>query len=118
MVPDPLVEFDILLALSNNLELHEETRQGSQDLRNRAAVYREHLIVSMVKSGRDEPKQCAVCLEELDAKQPSLLETGLKPRIVVLPCCHVFHHGCAIRWNARNMNCPTCRTPLGQLYHG
>lgn len=114
---DPLVEFDVLLALANNLELHEESTKGLQSLRDRAGIYREHLVVSMIaRMGRNEPKECAVCLEEIDAKQPTLISEGYDQRLVVLPCCHVFHHGCAIKWNKEHFDCPTCRAPL-MVFH-
>ena len=92
---DPLVEFDVLLALANNLELHEESMSGLglQSLRDRAAVYRQHLITAMTSNGREEPTQCAVCLDDIDAKQATKVSAGYSPRLVVLPCCHVFHHG-------------------------
>ena len=111
---DPLVEFDVLLALANNLELHEESMPGPglQSLRDRAAIYRQHLITAMTSTGREEPTQCAVCLEDIDAKQATKVSGGYSPRLVVLPCCHVFHHGCAMKWNANHHDCPTCRAPL------
>lgn len=112
---DPLVEFDVLLALANNLELHEESWEGPglQSLRDRAAIYRRHLVSAMTAGmGREEPTQCAVCLEDIDAKQATLVSEGYNPRLVVLPCCHVFHHGCAVKWNANHNDCPTCRAPL------
>ena len=111
---DPLVGFDVLLALSNNLELHEESTKGPglQNLRDRAAVYRQHLVVAMIGDGREEPTDCAVCLEHIDVKEPTLISEGYTKRLVVLPCCHVFHHGCAITWNKDHKTCPTCREPL------
>ena len=109
---DPLVEFDVRMALANNLEL-TWPGPGDQSLRDRAAVYRQHLITAMQSgSGREEPTQCAVCLSEIDAKQATLVSDGYNPRLVVLPCCHVFHHGCAMKWNAEHPDCPTCRAPL------
>lgn len=92
---DPLVEYDVLLALANNLELHEESIKGPglQSLRDRAAVYREHLVAAMLTMGREDPSQCAVCLEDINVKQPTQVADGFKPRLVVLPCvsswlCH------------------------------
>ena len=109
---DELVEFDILLALSNNLELHEESTTASQALRDRAAVYRQHLITAMIGMGRQEPTECAICTDTINAKAPTQIAEGFKHRLVVLPCCHVFHHGCVLEWNKTNFTCPTCREPL------
>ncbi|DBA95143.1 TPA: hypothetical protein ACH3X1_015697 [Trebouxia sp. C0004] len=107
---DPLVEIDILLALANNLELHEESMPGPglQSLRDRAAIYRQHLITAMSSTGREEPTQCAVCLEDIDARQATRVSGGYNPRLVILPCCHMLDHGCAVKWNADHDDCPTC----------
>ena len=78
---DPLVEFDVLLALANNLEFHEESMKGPglQSLRDRAATYREHLIAAMGAMGREKPTECAVCLEKIDAKQATKVLEDTRP---------------------------------------
>ena len=32
-----------------------------------------------------------------------------RARLKLLPCNHVLHKGCAVRWFARNRSCPLCR---------
>ena len=85
---DPLVEFDVLLSPANNLELHEESMPGPglQSLRDRAAIYRQHLITAMTSNGREEPTQCAVCLDDIEVKQATKVSAGYRRRLVVLPC--------------------------------
>jgi autocrine motility factor receptor len=45
---------------------------------------------------------CAVCRESL--------ESGRR-----LPCGHVLHGACLLRWMEVRCECPTCRAPLGRL---
>jgi E3 ubiquitin-protein ligase RNF115/126 len=47
-------------------------------------------------------EKCAVCREELVAKQP----------VRQLPCRHVFHAPCVDSWLKIKTNCPTCRREL------
>lgn len=49
---------------------------------------------------RDASADCAICLEPL--------WQGACP-VLRLPCAHVFHEGCGLRWLIRRMTCPVCR---------
>ncbi|KAF2309854.1 hypothetical protein GH714_005384 [Hevea brasiliensis] len=50
---------------------------------------------------------CVVCLEELE-EEDDLIE---------LPCSHLYHEGCIVKWLLSSHLCPLCRIlPPGQLY--
>lgn len=42
---------------------------------------------------------CSICFDELR-----------KGPVVVLPCDHVFHELCIVKWSRYKMSCPHCRT--------
>ncbi|XP_022961194.1 probable E3 ubiquitin-protein ligase ZFP1 [Cucurbita moschata] len=43
---------------------------------------------------------CVICLEELERRKKSL---------VGMPCFHVFHRNCIVKWLADTNSCPVCR---------
>ncbi|GAB4845517.1 hypothetical protein Ancab_038922 [Ancistrocladus abbreviatus] len=53
-----------------------------------------------------EDRSCAICLEELTGKE----EKG--EEVQRLPCFHVFHGGCILKWLKRSDRCPLCRSVL------
>ena len=54
-----------------------------------------------------ELDECSICLEALEASATGLMHP------CPLPCAHVFHGGCIIRWSRSSghnaKRCPTCR---------
>ncbi len=44
---------------------------------------------------------CAICLDAIEAEQ----------RVRMLPCTHVFHDHCIVRWLCRANRCPVCNHP-------
>ncbi|XP_059450811.1 E3 ubiquitin-protein ligase ATL15-like [Corylus avellana] len=57
----------------------------------------------------EEALDCAICLQQL----PVGFEAAK------LPCSHVYHHGCIVKWFDRSIQCPLCRSPLSNsiMYH-
>ncbi|XP_059461595.1 E3 ubiquitin-protein ligase ATL23-like [Corylus avellana] len=47
--------------------------------------------------------ECAVCLEEIESRQPARLIPG---------CHHGFHVQCADTWLSKHSVCPVCRAEL------
>ncbi|XP_022764197.1 E3 ubiquitin-protein ligase RING1-like [Durio zibethinus] len=44
-------------------------------------------------------KQCSICLDEfIDGEE-----------VALMPCGHVYHDGCIVRWLETNHMCPLCR---------
>ena len=58
-------------------------------------------------AAREDPhERCPICLDTLLGD------------VVALPCLHVFHRGCILRWFEEKMTCPTCirRVPPRQVW--
>jgi E3 ubiquitin-protein ligase ATL23 len=54
--------------------------------------------------------ECAVCLDEIESRQPARLIPG---------CHHGFHVECADTWLSKHSVCPVCRAELEpQLFNG
>ena len=49
----------------------------------------------------DEGDACVICLEPL-----------LRKEVYALPCAHLFHEECVVRWLEREMRCPICNYSL------
>ncbi|GFP82741.1 E3 ubiquitin-protein ligase ring1-like [Phtheirospermum japonicum] len=58
-------------------------------------------IVSLPKKKEDgdEIESCSVCLEELPVGAV----------VSTLPCSHVFHSDCILKWLNKSHYCPICR---------
>ncbi|KAI3877728.1 hypothetical protein MKW98_020209 [Papaver atlanticum] len=52
--------------------------------------------------GKQLKNECSICLKEF--------ENGIS--ISKLPCSHVFHTKCIVKWFAKVTNCPLCRSPV------
>ncbi|WJZ81044.1 hypothetical protein VitviT2T_000906 [Vitis vinifera] len=46
-----------------------------------------------------EGESCTICLEELSGGS----------EVTVMPCSHIFHGSCIIRWLKQSHVCPICR---------
>ncbi|XP_048133456.1 uncharacterized protein LOC125314649 [Rhodamnia argentea] len=53
-------------------------------------------------SVRDSGGCCCICLEELNGAD----------KVMEIPCSHLFHSRCIIKWLERNNSCPLCRTKV------
>lgn len=52
--------------------------------------------------------ECSVCLAAISPGQD----------IVRLPCGHLYHHTCIVRWLARSRHCPFCRASAVEPSNG
>lgn len=116
-VDNPKYRHKVLLALSNSMEYHPEAKE-SQHVRNKAAIYRQHLYGAAMPNMTIT--ECVICHDELMVLQPSKIADGLDRRTPVLPCLHAFHHECEDDWmRERNeSSCPVCRMPVKLLMYG
>lgn len=46
-----------------------------------------------------ERESCTICLEEFEAGSEALC----------MPCTHIFHAGCIVKWLNESHYCPVCR---------
>ena len=47
-------------------------------------------------------KECIICLKEFESKD----------NVKVLPCKHVYHKDCILKWMDKTKECPKCRTQI------
>ncbi|KAK8469242.1 hypothetical protein PHAVU_005G028032 [Phaseolus vulgaris] len=54
-----------------------------------------------------ETEKCSICLENVGFR-----ENEENVKLSLLPCEHVFHHLCIVKWLQRSHTCPLCRYPM------
>lgn len=95
----------LFLELMPLLLAEEDRARGSGSVSStppaseRAISSLEEIDVEEVRSKGEEVEPCAVCTEAYESA-----ETVLK-----LPCQHVYHSECLLRWLRSHASCPTCR---------
>jgi hypothetical protein len=50
----------------------------------------------------EEEAECSICQERVQ----------LNENMSVLPCNHVFHYNCLVKWSDHGRNCPLCREEI------
>jgi len=58
------------------------------------------------------PGECVICLDGLASFSA---EDAANQGLLRFPCQHIFHESCAVRWVYRDITCPMCRQPIGNL---
>ncbi|XP_022158634.1 E3 ubiquitin-protein ligase RING1-like [Momordica charantia] len=53
---------------------------------------------------------CVICLEEITTMPNQDIDNGML--LVHIPCLHVFHHICILKWLNNSHYCPTCRCEM------
>ena len=75
------------------------------------------MVIALPAPGRDvcsfvqaavveKEEKCVICLEDIESGSEA----------ACLPCSHVYHQNCILKWVERSYNCPLCRfqIPLDQ----
>ena len=99
------MEPDAVIALLRSAEEEESDAEEAQPSDHLSATELERLPARTATANSDSTTECAVCLVAFGAGQ----------EVVHLPCSHVFHRACIIRWLARSRRCPFCRAELSQI---
>ncbi|KAL0385461.1 UNVERIFIED_CONTAM: E3 ubiquitin-protein ligase RING1-like [Sesamum radiatum] len=103
---DPEFESTYRNAISGPRD-RSEVYQEAEFLMARRPAKIELLQIVIVKGGEDggasvsEEESCSICLEGFDNSDGARL-----------PCSHMFHESCILRWLQENHVCPLCRHEL------
>jgi hypothetical protein len=100
----------LLMRLANNCELQASDADFS--LRERAAGFWQELLVEMVNLEKEVSRKCAACQEVINAHNPSQPHQGDDMKILVAPCCHLYHKGC-LKALVEAEGCAECASGLG-----
>ncbi|RKO88264.1 hypothetical protein BDK51DRAFT_17719, partial [Blyttiomyces helicus] len=67
--------------------------------------------VNLSERRREKHKLCGICLDDfvLPAPGESHPEPESDEEILRMPCHHIFHRACLIRWLKTSGTCPHCR---------
>jgi hypothetical protein len=57
-----------------------------------------------IDEGSCTTRECSICLEDFC--------NGLEPEVVCMPCSHLYHRSCIVRWLQTSHLCPMCRFPM------
>ncbi|KAK3427642.1 hypothetical protein EUGRSUZ_F03819 [Eucalyptus grandis] len=60
------------------------------------------------RSKGEVAESCSICFEEMKV---------LEVEVVRMPCEHVFHYDCIVRWLNTSHSCPLCRFPMPTTAH-
>ena len=85
--------------------LREEARRGSRPIHLDSLFLLEEVIFKDTDDGLVSEPTCAVCLENF----------LIGSNVTTMPCSHIFHTKCILKWLARNHVCPLCRFELPKL---
>ena len=85
--------------------LREEARRGSRPIDLDSLLLLEEVIFKDTDDGLVSEPTCAVCLENF----------LIGSNVTTMPCSHIFHTKCILKWLARNHVCPLCRFELPKL---
>ncbi len=100
----------VLLRLANSCEL--QASDADLSLRENAAGFQQELLVEMVNLEKEVSRKCAACQEVINAHNPSQPHQGDDMKIMVAPCCHLYHKGC-LKALVEAEGCAECASGLG-----
>ncbi|KAK4402719.1 E3 ubiquitin-protein ligase RING1-like [Sesamum angolense] len=107
---DPTFESEYSKAIRRPRDMSEVYQEAESLMARRPAkIVAGELQIVAVNGGKDDDgasmmaeESCSICLEEFS-------DGGLGTR---LPCSHMFHENCIVRWLQGNHVCPLCRFEL------
>lgn len=70
-------------------------------------LYVKRTTRALLKRLENGSSTCSLCLEEY----------GVNERVTTLPCEHMFHGDCIVKWLLRTDTCPLCRRKQYDQHH-
>ncbi|CAL8074331.1 unnamed protein product [Calicophoron daubneyi] len=90
---------------------HVQENNEEEEERRRVFLNQQRILLSLLpmrtvnEAYADRHQKCAVCFEEYKCGDQAM----------TLPCFHVLHQLCGIRWFLEQPGCPLCRRHLTEL---
>eukprot|EP00293_Proteomonas_sulcata_P004488 CAMPEP_0184327690 /NCGR_PEP_ID=MMETSP1049-20130417/143205_1 /TAXON_ID=77928 /ORGANISM="Proteomonas sulcata, Strain CCMP704" /LENGTH=382 /DNA_ID=CAMNT_0026649957 /DNA_START=335 /DNA_END=1483 /DNA_ORIENTATION=+ len=100
-VTDPDSEFEENEGL-NDVGAQEILRRAREDTDRPGMDAEELNRIPIYRYDGAEAKDCSICLMGMEEGQEATM----------LPCTHLFHYTCIMRWLARSRKCPFCRSEV------
>ena len=66
-------------------------------------------VVSMNDKRLSERKLCLICQDDFHQQETKNIPPTGEDEILKLPCRHLYHRGCILKWLHTSGTCPTCR---------
>ncbi|XP_044474976.1 uncharacterized protein LOC123202887 [Mangifera indica] len=111
--PEEILTIRILLHYSPNTDSDSEILEESMEDFPRPIPASKEAIQNLEKASflaiSESMRDCTICSEKFCAND------GLN-QIVQMPCGHVYHEGCIIKWLEISNMCPLCRYRLPTSY--
>ncbi|KAN0009841.1 hypothetical protein ACTFIU_007148 [Dictyostelium citrinum] len=93
-------DYDMLLALDNDIQNHGGAKKEQIDLLPTHFIDTEKDLEIFLKGG--DSKTCSICLDDF----------AVNDAIKTLPCIHHYHSDCVEKWLKIKSVCPICKTSV------
>jgi hypothetical protein len=98
LTPEELNEMGVAV-IERVREVEEQSDADEDSASQHLSASELESLPARAATDQESAIECSVCLASLSAGQD----------VVRLPCAHIYHHACIVRWLASSRRCPFCR---------